>query len=45
MKFLQLFVPRRLSSLLLALAVAGAPVAHAASQSHTNKQKAAAAKA
>ena len=45
MKFLQLFVPRRLSSLLLALAVAGAPAAHAASQSHTNKQKAAAKKA
>ena len=44
MKFLQLFLPRRLSPLLLALAVAGAPAAHAASQSHTNKQKASAAR-
>lgn len=44
MKFLQLSVPRRLSSLLLALAVAGVPVAHAAGQSRASEQKAAAAK-
>lgn len=44
MKFLQLFVPRRLSSLLLALAVASVPAAYAAPQSQSAKQKAAAAK-
>ena len=44
MKFLQLFVPRRVSSLLLALAVASVPAVHAAPQSQTSKQKAAAAK-
>ena len=44
MKFLQLFVPRRMSSLLLALAVASVPAVHAAPQSQTSKQKAAAAK-
>ena len=47
MKFLQLFVPRRVSSLLLALAVASVPAVHAApqSQTQTSKQKAAAKKA
>lgn len=44
MKFSQLFVPRRLSSLLLALAVASVPAAYAAPQSKTSKPKAAAAK-
>ena len=44
MKFLQLFVPRRLPSLLLALAVASVPAVHAAPQSKTSKPKAAAAK-
>ncbi|HEY0491334.1 MAG TPA: lytic murein transglycosylase B [Telluria sp.] len=44
MKFLQLFVPRRLSSLLLALAVASVPAAHAAPDSKTTTQKTAAAK-
>lgn len=45
MKFLQLFVPRRLPSLLLALAVASVPAVHAApQQSKTSKPKAAAAK-
>ena len=44
MKFSQLFVPRRLPSLLLALAVASVPAAYAAPQSKTSKPKAAAAK-
>ncbi|NML62057.1 lytic murein transglycosylase B [Massilia sp. RP-1-19] len=44
MKFLQLLVPRRLSSLLLALAVASVPAVHAADHSRTDRQKAAAAK-
>ena len=44
MKFLQLFVPRRLSPLLLALAVASLPAAHAAPDSKTTTPKAAAAK-
>lgn len=44
MKFLQLFVPRRLSSLLLALAVASVPAAHAAPESKASRQKAAATK-